>query len=271
MKTARWSVRRRAAVSSARSALGALATWGWSEWRAALVLTAATTCIAIGQQVEDIAQLRGAMPLLRFIAADLVDCASAVLLGLCFWVVAARSPPGRLARGWRLAIALLATVLLQALIGPPLRGLVEPLRACLGPDCSAEMMAIPPWRLHLVISGQILIFGAMTFAWNELGQRNRAAAAELAAAQQARAQLLRSAFDARMAALQSQVDPQYLFDSLVEVEAAYAIDVARGAERLDQLSAYLRQALPRLQAVLEQLRQGDGGAAEHRLRRAEHP
>ena len=238
-----------------------LATLGWSEWRTALVMTAATTSIAIGQQVEEIAQLSGAAALLRFAGADLVDCAIAVLLGLCLWAIAARLPPGRLVRGQRLALALLAAVLLHALIAPPLRGLVEPLRACHGSDCSPQMREISPWRLHLVFSGQMLIFGAISFAWVELQQRNRAAAAELAAAQQARAQLVRSAFDARMAALQSQVDPQFLFDSLVEVEAAYRVDTAHGADRLDRLSAYLRQALPRLQEVLERLRQGTGASA----------
>jgi LytS/YehU family sensor histidine kinase len=68
----------------------------------------------------------------------------------------------------------------------------------------------------------------------------------LLATQQERARLLRSAFDARLTAMRAQVDPQFLFDSLGDVQKAYAQDSVRGAATLDRLIVYLRTALPRL-------------------------
>jgi len=46
--------------------------------------------------------------------------------------------------------------------------------------------------------------------------------------------------------MQAQVEPQFLFDTLVDVEALYRADAPRAAENLDRLITYLRVALPRL-------------------------
>jgi LytS/YehU family sensor histidine kinase len=46
--------------------------------------------------------------------------------------------------------------------------------------------------------------------------------------------------------MRAQVDPQFLFDSLADVQSLYAIEAGRGAATLDLLIAYLHTALPRL-------------------------
>jgi LytS/YehU family sensor histidine kinase len=46
--------------------------------------------------------------------------------------------------------------------------------------------------------------------------------------------------------MQAQVEPQFLFNSLVGIEALYQKDAAAAATNLDHLIQYLRVALPRL-------------------------
>jgi LytS/YehU family sensor histidine kinase len=46
--------------------------------------------------------------------------------------------------------------------------------------------------------------------------------------------------------MQAQVEPRFLFDTLVDIEALYEKDAARAAGDLDRLIAYLRAALPRM-------------------------
>jgi len=52
--------------------------------------------------------------------------------------------------------------------------------------------------------------------------------------------------DSRLAAMQAQVEPQFRFDSLVDIETLYQKDASRAADDLDRLITYLRVALPRL-------------------------
>jgi LytS/YehU family sensor histidine kinase len=46
--------------------------------------------------------------------------------------------------------------------------------------------------------------------------------------------------------MQAQVEPQFLFDTLVDIEQLYQKDTAGAADNLDRLITYLRVALPRL-------------------------
>ncbi len=52
--------------------------------------------------------------------------------------------------------------------------------------------------------------------------------------------------ESRLAAMQAQVEPQFLFDTLVDIEKLYQRDSAGAADQLDRLITYLRVALPRL-------------------------
>jgi LytS/YehU family sensor histidine kinase len=54
---------------------------------------------------------------------------------------------------------------------------------------------------------------------------------------------------ARLLAIQARVDPQLLFDMLAAVKRFYEKDVARAERLLDDLSAFLRSALPRLRSA----------------------
>jgi type II secretory pathway pseudopilin PulG len=58
---------------------------------------------------------------------------------------------------------------------------------------------------------------------------------------------------AQLLAIQARVDPQLLFDMLGAVKRSYEQDVARAEELLDELSAFLRAALPRLRSACSTL------------------
>jgi hypothetical protein len=63
-----------------------------------------------------------------------------------------------------------------------------------------------------------------------------------------RAAANREVLASRLAAMQAQVEPQFLLGTLAQVEALYERDPASGVRMLDGLIAYLRAALPQLRS-----------------------
>ncbi len=78
--------------------------------------------------------------------------------------------------------------------------------------------------------------------------RRRAAlrVARLHAARLERAQLMRQTLESRLQAMQACIEPEFLFDTLAEVERMHATDPATAVRLLDELIVYLRAALPHL-------------------------
>ncbi|HEX7156978.1 MAG TPA: histidine kinase [Burkholderiaceae bacterium] len=237
-----------AALGGARSAL---ATVGRTELRWAALIIALGTLLSLLFEIEGIAQSLDTARIGHVAVTGFIDVSVGVLLGLAFWAIADRAPPGRLSRPMRFALALVGAGAIHALVVPPLiEWLVGAPQPCFGASCpghSDEPVGSYP-LYHVAVSVDMMILGALLFAWLEVQRRNRAAEARLAETQRERTRLGRETFDARLAAMQAQVDPQFLFDTLVDVEAAYTDAVARGAELLDRLIVFLRAALPRLRA-----------------------
>ena len=71
-------------------------------------------------------------------------------------------------------------------------------------------------------------------------------ATALRAAQLEGAQLARQTLESKLQAMQARVEPEFLFDTLVEVQRLYETDARRADRILDQLIVYLRAALPQL-------------------------
>jgi hypothetical protein len=65
-------------------------------------------------------------------------------------------------------------------------------------------------------------------------------------AQVGRARAQRRLVTSRLQALQARVDPQFLFNSLVQVRHLYDTDPAKGDQLLDDLIVFLRAALPQV-------------------------
>lgn len=56
----------------------------------------------------------------------------------------------------------------------------------------------------------------------------------------------RLAFESRLQAMQARAEPQFLFNTLAQVERLYALAPRLAARMLDDLIAYLRAAMPRM-------------------------
>jgi len=54
------------------------------------------------------------------------------------------------------------------------------------------------------------------------------------------------ALESRLSAMQARVEPQFLFNTLVQVERLYGLDARLAAQTMDELIAYLRAAMPRM-------------------------
>jgi len=227
---------------------GAIASLGPTQWKWAGCIGLFGTTLQCALMFGELRPSATPSEVAQVGVATSICWAVQVVVGLCAWAIADRPGVAAERRPWRLATALVVAVLLQALIGPALTvllvGHVDP---CIVDWCEhKDFSKVPSWLLEAESGGRMLIFGALIYAWLEVHHRNREIEQRLLASQQERAQLLRTAFDARLTAMRAQVDPQFLFDSLADVQAAYVADAPQGAATLDRLIAYLRTALPRL-------------------------
>jgi hypothetical protein len=146
--------------------------------------------------------------------------------------------------------AVAAAILVSGLVSAVI---IVPVGDVLGiPELWRELMGkagkpLPP--LWLGIIGNTIHLGMFSFAFVlvcEILQRRTAAAAAVLAARHEQATVARSVLESRLSAMQAQVEPQFLFNTLVAVETLYQRDAAAAAENLDRLIQYLRVALPRL-------------------------
>ena len=94
-----------------------------------------------------------------------------------------------------------------------------------------ELADIGRWALMLVVLYELL-------------EASRRAGDELHAAQMAALVTEHDLVEGDLRAAQARVDPDFLFESLRNVELAYAAAMEQGQERLDALIRFLRAALP---------------------------
>jgi LytS/YehU family sensor histidine kinase len=106
---------------------------------------------------------------------------------------------------------------------------------------------LPP--LSLVLLGNVVHFAVYCVLFITVGEvlrRRTMTNSAIRAAQREQAEIAREVLESRLAAMQAQVEPQFLFNSLVDIESLYRKDPQRAADDLDRLITYLRVALPRL-------------------------
>lgn len=182
------------------------------------------------------------------------------------------TPRGRLRR---LVLAVVASGIVSAFITVSMAhayGLHEVIWKLL-----EKKQSLPPaWMIISSSAVQLSLFAGLFVAAGELLQRRQATQLALHAAQREQAEVARGVLESRLAAMQAQVEPQFLFDTLVDIEALYRRDAVRASDDLDRLITYLRVALPRLresgsyveaeiglvQAYLEVVRSLRGGRPE---------
>lgn len=147
------------------------------------------------------------------------------------------------ARPHRTPVAVLA-MLVAALAGAALALTVypwEPMAVEVGGSASASA-----WFWYVLWWNTVA--GLITLAAVGGLHGRQQAATQLAKAQE-RGRLARQQLAAaRLSAIQARVDPQLLFDMLSKVQGFYERDAPRAERLLDDLSAFLRAALPRLRS-----------------------
>jgi hypothetical protein len=173
---------------------------------------------------------------------------SLILFGttLLAWVAATDGVPssGR-ARDVRVAWAIVIGAVAAACIAVPLMRALEIDR--LWWEMSDKVKPQP--AVSLVLIGNAIHFAAWSalfVAAAEVIQRRALTNEAIRVTQREQAALARDVLESRLAAMQAQVEPQFLFDTLVNIERLYRKDTTGAADNLDRLITYLRVALPRL-------------------------
>jgi signal transduction histidine kinase len=105
-----------------------------------------------------------------------------------------------------------------------------------------------------LVRGPMLWFGLAAAAWYAI-RRAQVHAGEVARAELAADELRASTAEARLQALQAQVEPHFLFNTLAHVKWLYRRDPERGRRMLERLLDYLQAAFPRVRASATTLEQ----------------
>jgi hypothetical protein len=232
------------------SGVAAAATWwlawsrmGWAHLGAILVASLLTTVIS-GSIWVDKLDKPGVAQVMVF---DFVGSMLLFGITLLAWVAATyEAPSSGAARSRRLAWAIVVGSILTAAIAVPAVSALG-VHELVGSLLASKKKELPPMWLAMV--GHTTIYATFSFlfvAVAEVLQRRRSTTTALQATQRAQATIAREVLESRLLAMQAQVEPQFLFDSLVDIETLYRRDAHRAADDLDRLITYLRVALPRL-------------------------
>ena len=163
---------------------------------------------------------------------------------LLAWLVVAAEPSER--TGWsRLVAASVVSAALTAAITMPIAnalGLDQVWQALM-----EKTKPMPPdWLRFIGNTAHLSIYAFLFIASAQHLRQRSATQRAVLAAQRAQASIAREVLEARLIAMQAQVEPQFLFDSLVDIETLYRRDAPQAAHDLDRLITYLRVALPRM-------------------------
>jgi hypothetical protein len=105
-------------------------------------------------------------------------------------------------------------------------------------------------QVHIAIVASVfleyLLWGALIVVVYVNRRTALLASARMNLAQLERARAQRRVVTSRLQALQARVDPQFLFNSLLQVRRLYDTDPAKGGQMLDNLIAFLRATLPQV-------------------------
>jgi hypothetical protein len=215
---------------------------GWRHL-AAVVLSSLLMAIVDWTVLIDKLDKPGAPLVMAFDAGVAIALFGITLLS---WVAATyQAPASGSERIRRLAYAVaISAALSAALVVPVMYGLKihDIWWALMG-----KTKPIPPVSLALLGNTvQFAVYCLLFVTVAEVLQRRSLTSSAIRAAQREQTEIAREVLESRLAAMQAQVEPQFLFNSLVDIESLYRRDPQRAADDLDRLITYLRVALPRL-------------------------
>jgi hypothetical protein len=212
------------------------------QWAWALLVALVLTLLGAPQQFEQLH--RAGWPLWPTLASATMPAMGTLMMFLA-WRLADAGADARMARPLRLALALVIGGAVTTAGG------IAMWSASGSEVLSSAMLQkgkAPPSPL-LIFAAEylnLLLVGGLIFAVIEAFRRRSATRRAFEAVARKQATLQHQVLQARLAAMQAQVEPRFLFDTLVGIEALYGREPQRAADQLDRLIAFLRAALPRL-------------------------
>lgn len=227
------------------------ASFAWRAWMATtrrqwawvLAIGLVMVLVSLPHRVEMIREV-GWFPL-PAIAEALLPGLAAIPMFLG-WVLADAGADTWRSRRTRLVVALLAAAAVTSVSGIALWHLAG------ADDVLAQLAAKqgkPPRSIALMMIAEyinMLVVGGMVYAVAEVFRQRKRTQLAFEATVRQQAGLSRQLLESRLSAMQAQVEPRFLFDTLVDIEALYEKDPQQAAGNLDRLIFYLRAALPRL-------------------------
>jgi hypothetical protein len=148
------------------------------------------------------------------------------------------------ANALRKRMLLAGAIVLGALAGENFMMLQSPLP----PEVSAAAVLFAKTARWLVIAGLMYVF----FVFQ---QQAAQAAAQIRQSELQHVQLDRQLTEAQLHAMQTQIEPHFLFNTLANVRRLYGTDPSRGRRMLGNFIAYLGATLPRMRGHETTLRQ----------------
>lgn len=148
--------------------------------------------------------------------------------------------------GWRRHLVTVAT-------GMAVKGAVDgPVQFLGWPYTSAGLdfgIASSPLALFLFGLWSNAAMALIMRAWLIKSREENQASKMLSGLRAEQVSARRRLVEGRLKAIQARVDPEFFFDMLESVQKMYAIDSSRAEQLLDELTTFLRAALPRLRTA----------------------
>lgn len=213
------------------------------RWAIALAIGLLISLVMLPHRLQMIEQT-GWHPLYNLV--EMVLPISAALIMFVGWALADAGDDRWRSRTTRVVYALLGASAVAAVAGVGLWHLSG------GGEIVAQYAAKKgkgPPALPLMLLAEylnMLLLGGIIYAVAEMVERRCRTQRQFEAAMRRRGALEHQVLESKLAAMQAQVEPRFLFDTLVDVEALYEKDPQGAATNLDRLITYLRAALPRL-------------------------
>jgi hypothetical protein len=229
-------------------ALPAIRGMGWPQVRAALLLGLAITAWNWTVWLQPIMEVSQTMPFGRSLLGSLIANEIQALCLVVAIVIADRAVDEGARRRRAYLVAAVFGCLAGFLIAEPMdwawRTYVLPDRWPADWPWLHGTPALFHWPLfHL--TQWLPAAGAVVFLYADR-RAARKTAQLLHAAELDRIRRSKMAFESRLSAMQARVEPQFLFNTLLQVERLYELDARLAAQMMDELIAYLRAAMPRM-------------------------
>ena len=221
-----------------------------SPWRARFWMTRAVVGFIVGAAIATLdflyyREFVSAPDEIGFglLASSLVVwCGECVLFALLLGVAERLASPGEL-RAWQLALALLGGATASVILWHAFCLLV--LRDQLGMQLFRDHVGqLGNWMHGLLYHAWLMLFfGGLVAAVAAAQRRRMRVLSALRSAELGRATSQQRLAEAKLASLEARIDPDYLYQTLSRLERLYEDDPPAADHLLDELIAFLRNAL----------------------------